>query len=271
MKNPPNFLAYFGITCLLAGLLSACAPLGLGSINGSGNVITESRKVDDFDEIDFGFVGTVLISQGDETSLTIEGDDNIVELIKTSVRGNTLIIDTQRNSRIGNINPTKELKYTITTPNLEKIDLSGAGEIYSDPFVTNQLTIDVSGAGTVEFAQVTAGDVRIDVSGAGSAELTQVTADDVTIDLSGAGSIDLSGRTQKLAIDLNGMGDVEAGNLASNVADVVISGAGSAEIWVSESLDANVNGVGSINYYGEPSVSQDVSGIGSIKSLGKKE
>mgnify|MGYP000303251931 CR=1 FL=1 len=60
MKNPPNFLAYFGFVCILAALLSACTPFGPCSIVGSGNVITEERSVDDFDEIELNFVGTVL-------------------------------------------------------------------------------------------------------------------------------------------------------------------------------------------------------------------
>lgn len=248
MKFPPKYLAYLGLALMVAGLLSAC---GVNSIVGSGNVITEERSIDGFDEIEFNFVGTLMLAQGDETTLTIEGDDNIVEMIRTTVRGDRLVIDAQSSLWGLNLRSAIDLTYTITTPTLEKLDLTGAGDVYADGFTAEDLALEISGAGSLDFSQLR--------------------ADELKIELNGAGSVDLIGAVESLQADLSGMGSLEAGDLASTTAKVDINGAGSAELWVSELLEAEISGAGSIDYYGEPEVVQKISGLGSVDGLGSKE
>jgi hypothetical protein len=88
--------------------------------------------------------------------------------------------------------------------------------------------------------------------------------------LNSAGSITISGTAEEQKIVLSGVGSYDASNLQSLQASVTLSGAGSAELWVTDSLDATVSGVGSVSYYGSPSVSQNISGVGSISHEGNR-
>ena len=78
-----KFLKIIGL--LIIGLLfiSAC---GLGTIQGSGDVITESREVSGFDSVSHTGIGQVIIVQGDEESLNIKADDKLMEYKTTEVR-----------------------------------------------------------------------------------------------------------------------------------------------------------------------------------------
>jgi hypothetical protein len=68
---------------------------------------------------------------------------------------------------------------------------------------------------------------------------------------------------------MSGVGSYEAGDLDSKSASVVLTGAGSAVVWVHDHLDVTVSGVGSVGYFGSPQVSQNISGLGSVNSKGE--
>ncbi|HAF62492.1 MAG TPA: DUF2807 domain-containing protein, partial [Anaerolineaceae bacterium] len=66
-------------------------------------------------------------------------------------------------------------------------------------------------------------------------------------------------------------GSYKAQDLKCHIAEIDISGAGSAQLWVTETLDVNLSGVGSLQYYGDATVNQNISGIGNVISLGTHE
>ena len=207
----------FTITIILMISLTGCR---LGGKRGSGRVAEENRDVSDFNEIELAGSYDVDIIVGDETSLNIEGDDNLLQYIRTYVRGNKLIIDNERN-----INPRKGILITITTPELEELDASGACEIFID----------------------------------------KINSETFSIGMSGACSIEANGKVNRLKINISGAGSVDAERLIANAVKVGISGASSASVYAEDYLEASVSGVGSIDYYGDPEdIDTDVSGIGSI-------
>jgi hypothetical protein len=69
---------------------------------------------------------------------------------------------------------------------------------------------------------------------------------------------------------MSGFGSYDAENLQSQVAKVVVSGAGTTTLWVTESLDATISGVGNVRYYGSPQIHSRATGVGHLQSLGEK-
>ena len=64
---------------------------------------------------------------------------------------------------------------------------------------------------------------------------------------------------------MSGAGNVSAGDLKAKDVDVTMSGAGNANVYASNKLDATISGAGSVTYAGDPpTVNKNVSGIGSI-------
>ena len=79
-----------GLLCVLAFSFStACL---VSTVRGSGNVISETRSVANFENVSLSGIGTLYIIEGDEESLEIEAEDNLLEHIETEVRGRTLEI-----------------------------------------------------------------------------------------------------------------------------------------------------------------------------------
>ena len=217
--------------------------------SGSGNVVSEARKVSDFHAIEISYPGEIVVTQGNTESLKIVAEDNLLPGLKTQVKNGTLEIfyQTENNKHV---NPTKPVKITIVVKDLDDVQFSSAGTMTINGVETDSLDFGLSGAGKVE--------------------VNDIETKSLKLDLSGAGSMDASGIADKLDVNISGFGSFEGGELHSQSAKIMISGAGSANVWVDETLDANLSGAGSVNYYGSPSVTKNVSGVGSVNSQGSK-
>ena len=113
------------VAVLMTALVCAsCVRLG---VEGSGNVITESREVSGFNEIVLDGTGRVVVEVTGSESLTIEAEDNIMPLLETTVREGRLRLETNRS-----ISPTVEIVYTITAATLDGLVISGSGVVEAD-------------------------------------------------------------------------------------------------------------------------------------------
>ncbi len=218
-----------------------------GAVPGSGKIESETRDVKDFNVISIRYPGEIIVRQGDKTSLTIEAEDNLIPQLTTDVRGGTLVIENGEADFSKRVNPTENVKITITVTKLNEISFSSAG------------TLRVEGLKTGEF--------EFKLSGAGEATLTDLDVDSLTVSLSGAGKITLDGTADRVHVIISGLGDFDGANLQSLVAEVQISGAGTATLRVEEELTAKVSGAGSVNYYGSPTVHESISGAGSVNKM----
>jgi hypothetical protein len=218
-------------------------------VRGSGNIVTETREVEDFQSINVEYPVTVLITQGGAESVKVEADDNFLPGLRTQVKNSTLEIFYQKTDD-RRINPTKPVIVTITVKDLNKIDFPSAGEIIIEGLETKNLDVAISGAGKLE--------------------LNDIHTESLSVRLSGAGSIAASGTTDDLEVNISGFGNFKAGDLHGKTANVVISGAGNATVWVDDELNAQISGAGSVNYYGTAKVTKQISGLGNVRHEGNK-
>lgn len=219
-------------------LLYSC----LSTTDGNGNVIKEERDVSSFNRIDISGGFEVFINQGNEEKLEVEIDENLLELIETSTKDNTLIVKTKKS-----IGESKSQKLFITVVNIEDIDVSGA--------------IELKNKGTLETENL-----EIEVSGAADINL-KVDVENLDMDMSGASETTLSGKASNFEIDLSGAGELEADKLKSRNVIIDISGAGSAVVNAKKTLNVKVSGAGSVKYKGNPKITKDISGAGSVEKL----
>jgi Putative auto-transporter adhesin, head GIN domain len=218
----------------------------LGSCNqriGSGNIVTEKRQTGNFSGISVGGAFEVEVKTGPETIVEVESDDNVIHFIETKVSGDILKIRTKDGTNFNNAH----FKVFVTAPEINSMNVSGAANMKA----TGQLT--------------SAQKISVDVSGAGNIKAI-VDAPEVYAELSGAGNIDLSGRTRNYTAKVSGSGDLKSGNLQSENTDVRVSGAGTARVHASVTLNADVSGAGNIYYKGGATVQQKKSGAGIIKN-----
>jgi hypothetical protein len=210
---------------------------------GSGNLIKQDRKVSSFNGIEVSGAFNVMLTQGTTNSVTVEADDNLMDLIKTEVRGNILVIDNKKP-----ISGSKSLKVYITFTELKSIDLSGAVEVSSQ----NKLTL-----------------ADLSISGSGSSDCKlDMDVQKLGIDCSGGSKLKLSGSAKDVNLDASGAVDLLAFDFPAENYKVEISGAGKAEINVSKELNVEISGAGNVRYKGNPTKNiQDISGAGSVKKV----
>ncbi|MDH3539687.1 MAG: DUF2807 domain-containing protein [Acidimicrobiia bacterium] len=255
-----NWTLVIILMALIAGLVVAIAvvvsndddePSTSGErISGSGTVVVEDRAVGDLDAVSLFSSGRIIITQGSDTSLSVEADDNLLAYIQTDVRGGTLEIGAERDGRSYNLDPSDEIIYRLGVADLSQIEVFGAGTVEVGPLTLDTLDVRVMGSA----------DVTLDA----------LTADRLDIEVPGSADLRLSGVVPEQTIRWMGAGTYDGTELQSESAEVDMLGAASIDLWVTDSLDVTITGAGTVRYYGTPSVDQTVTGVGSVKSLGAK-
>jgi len=203
------------VLMLLAAILTSSCLVG---VEGSGNVITESREVSGFNEVVLGGSGRVLVDVNGAESLTIEAEDNIIPLLETTVSNGRLRLDTTRS-----ISPTTEVLYTITAANLDGLAVSGSGTVEAEAIDGTDFRVDISGSGDVAVEGTLSGLLSVSISGSGEFDGESLTAPDGQVDVSGSGH-SVVNVTETLDVSISGSGEVEY--LGQTSVDPDVSGSG---------------------------------------------
>jgi hypothetical protein len=205
----------------------------------------ETRKVGDFNYISMGISGDVIIRQGTKSELILEGDEETLENIETTVTGGKLKIKSESNSWFNNMT---KIKIYITV-----VDFTG---------------LSVSGSGNVDNEGTLKGDnVDLNVSGSGDIDLT-LSATDVDCGISGSGNIHLKGKGKTAALSISGSGKLEADEFEVETMSIRISGSGGAYVYATKEIDSHISGSGTVRYKGEPDkLSNHSSGSGRLRKM----
>jgi hypothetical protein len=236
-------LLVLSVMALLAAGCNIIPPSGCSgqAVQGSGQVVAEDRNVSAFNEIKLKGMGNVILAKGENQSVEIVTDDNIMPLIETMVQGKKLIISYKKN----NIKPTT-LDFFITVAELKGVSIAGSGDITGKSrFLSDNFYADISGSG----------DIRMELE-----------VDRLESAITGSGAINLSGKTVHHRASITGSGDIDAFDMDAKNVSVKISGSGDCKVNATETLTAKISGSGDVYYKGQPRVNTSISGSGSIKS-----
>ena len=203
---------------VLISLVAGCHRIH-DEIAGSGNLQKQKRDVGSFNSISTEGAFDITIVCQKPQSLEIEGDDNVLPLIRTEVSNNVLRI---RNLRSYSV--SEPIRIKISLPDLEGISASGAG------------TVDVSGLKNEKFGIDASGAPAIKVSGETNA---------LNIDTAGAGKIDTHKlRAARVVVDSKGVSKIEV--YAAEQLDVTVSGPSHVIYQGDPVVKQNVNGPGKV-------------------------
>ncbi len=224
-------------------LTQSCVINGVNAISGDGNVESRSYEIDKFNVLKLGGSFNVIITEGTQEKLVIKTDENLYQYLNVESGNNVLSIYSDRDIVL---RPTK-LEIHLTYTALEQVLVSGACKLKSETTIRSD-------------------SFMLNISGAGAGEL-DVEAEKLRTKVSGAASLTLTGTATTHEASLSGASSLKANDLITENTVIKLSGAGSATVHATETLDANLSGVGSIKYSGDPKTKQtDVSGIGRISS-----
>lgn len=230
------------ITVLLLILITttSCMFDGFG-IQGNRNVISEDRNISaDFTAIKVSQGINVYLTQGNDIELSVEADENIMDLLVTEVEGDVLKIYFDKN-----ISRAKAKNVYLTARNLNSIRTSSGS--------------DVRGEGTFKADNIS---LR---SSSGSRIRLELDAKGVTCDASSGSNIELSGITNTIDADASSGSHIDADNLKSEICKADVSSGASIDVYASDKLTAHASSGGDIDYYGNPkTVNKSKSSGGSV-------
>ena len=213
-------------------------------IKGSGHQTTKDVAVENFNAVEISGYFDVELTQSNKEALRIEADDNLMKYIDVKVnQDKKLQIEIKDHIEFTH---SKKLKLYLTYSNLHSIEVNGAAHLHSKtPARSQNMDIEISGAASVDMDFFT---------------------ESLKINESGAGSFKLAGKTTKLEVNISGAGSIDAYALEAKNAKIEISGAGSANVLATNTLDVQISGVGSVKYKGNPSINKSITAIGTLKN-----
>ena len=214
-------------------------------VRGNGNIVTIERSVGEYDAVALAGWFDLELVAGQEGEITLKGESNLLEHIKTEVKNGKLVVKQERGVNLRPSNWNSGITVTVPIEDISSVSLSGSGDVVSR-------------------TTIKADDFHAGMSGSGDVSLT-IDAQSVNASLSGSGDINLEGKTTDLSVQVSGSGDVRAYDLEAEFVTAQVSGSADIKVTANQSLDARVSGSGDISYRGNPKkINSKSSGSGDI-------
>ncbi len=224
---------------LIAAFILSCS---FDCENGSGEPVSEDREISEINGVKLQIPADLVIEQANTTSFRIEAQQNLLNLITTTVSQGVLSISSRSCFGIH-----KPILIRVSTPDIRKLTVSGSGAIRTENMVnTAKLELAVQGSGSIQI------DANCEVLYSG---------------IKGSGEMILTGTAHRQLVRIDGSGAYNAGQLASTSTEVEINGSGTAEVFPVEKLGVDINGSAVVKYRGKPVVSSSINGSGEIQKI----
>lgn len=173
-----------------------------GAKQGNGKISTEKRFVSDFNAIEVNGSMNVVYEKSDVPQLSIEADENILDIITTVVKNGTLYVCSKDSFSTQN-------KITIKCSSnlIESVTLSGSGNITLNDIEESELTLTVNGSGDIE-ANGVCTKLTSSISGSGDIDAEELIAQHVLVNVAGSGDAVVTAK-QSVMASVAGSGDIK--------------------------------------------------------------
>ena len=171
-------------------------------VQGSGVAATETRNLPPFGSVELAGSNIVTIRVGEEQSVVVHADNNLVDSVTTAVQDGSLVIG----DIPGSYTAKSPMSVTVSVPSLDELTLTGSGVIAVTGIEAASLTVRLPGSGVLR-ASGAATKLDVTLDGSGDAQLEQLIAGDVRAVVSGSGRIVLTA-TKSLDASVPGSGAI---------------------------------------------------------------
>lgn len=181
--------------------LAGCALVDPGTVYGSGTRAEEARSVSDFQAVVLSVSGRTEVRVGEERSLRISCDDDLLSYVTTEVRGGVLRIDMPEGYEF-----RERLRVVITTPELTRFEVHGSADARIENVRGEHLAVTIEGSGDVEVdGKVKL--LRATIEGSGDLRLTGLRSERADVSIQGNGAVALR-VAYVLRYQIDGSGDI---------------------------------------------------------------
>ncbi|UCD60874.1 MAG: DUF2807 domain-containing protein [Flavobacteriaceae bacterium] len=234
-------LARITIAFILALFLSSCAfdiNFGDGK-KGNGIVAEDQREVtEEFTVVSAQEGLDVYVTQAKDFEITVEADENIIDLIGTDIRDGKLKIHA-----IENIGRATKKVY-VSLPDITGLaSSSGADLIGKNVIESDKISLKATSGSDLE---------------------VELSADEVSANTSSGADIKLSGEANMLNVKASSGSDIKARDFIVQTCHADASSGADISVNVSENLIADASSGGDISYTGDATVQMKKSVSGSV-------
>jgi len=152
-------------------------------VTGSGRIVSQQRAVGNFHRVEIKGATNAQIRFGNEPSLNLRADDNLLPFLTSQVRNGTLILDSR-----GSYRTRTTPQAVITVPNLDFVNISGSGSAVMAGVNNRSLELLIQGSGDVRATGRT-GHVKASIQGSGNADLRGLAAGRADVAVMGSGNV----------------------------------------------------------------------------------
>ena len=202
----------------------------MNGIRGNGDIETQKRNIsDNFTAIKVSQGIDVYFTSNNSVKLTVEADENIIDLLRTDVSDGTLKIYFEKN-----VWRAKSRKVYLSVPTLNSISTtSGASVRFENTLKTDKLSLRAtSGADIYAYVNVT--------------DLNSATT-------SGA-DIRISGNAKNFEASATSGSDIKATDLKADYVTAKVTSGADIKVYAVKEINAKATSGGDIRYEGDPKV-----------------
>jgi len=166
--------------------------------------VLEERDVSGFDKVILYGSADLFIEQGDQESLTVEAQENLMPYIETTVSGGTLELKMKEGRKPRQF---QGINYYLTVKDLNEISVFGSGDVISSDLVTDTIVIAIDGSGDIKLSGE-AKKQEITIHGSGDYSAKDFKSSECTVKIFGSGDA-IVNATDSLDIEIYGSGDIQ--------------------------------------------------------------
>ncbi|MEL6530929.1 MAG: head GIN domain-containing protein [Pseudomonadota bacterium] len=182
---------------------------------------------------------SVVITEGAEFAVTIDGDPDAVEAVRFDRDGETLEIG--RDTDVFDGSGKATIRVTMPAPR----------------------ELGIAGSGAIEAATM-ASNAEVGIAGSGDVSIARIEAESFEVSIAGNGDVTTSGTAENLDISIAGSGNAQFADLKADTVDISIAGSGDIEVASDGTVNASIAGSGDIRVTGNATCSVDAAGSGSL-------
>lgn len=235
-----NFIKVTFILFLALGM-SSCL---FDGVKGDGNVVINKRKIsNDFVRIDASRGLDVYITKSKHTSLEVEADENLHEIITTEVKNGTLYISATKNIWGGS---TKKIH--LAADFINEISVSSGAEVYSEnTYSSDKLVINAT---------------------SGAQANMELKVDDLRCESTSGAEMKLSGKASSFTVSSTSGSNINAYDLTVRSCDANATSGAGIRLKVTETFVGKATSGASIRFKGHPKRAEKNSNSGgSVSSV----
>ena len=252
----PALLAPIRRTLLSIGLVALAATPALlvplptraeSRVQGSGHVVTVQRSLPLLasglapDAVAIAGDLRVELVQGTSPGITLVGDDNLLPLVETRLRGRSLHLGPRDDHDLAARQP---IRVRLVLPALTTLAVGGSGQVEARGWRTPRLQVALGGSGGVALTDLDA--ARLDVN------------------IGGSGHVQATGKGSQLDLTIGGSGSGRFDDYAVDSGRVTVAGSGSAAVRAERSLSVTIAGSGNVVQAGAAEPRSSIVGSGRV-------